>query len=236
MLKGIASLLSLEGRAICGQRTGTQFDLVELIRAQGTLYLLGEPDRMRGVRPLLSMIAAEVFVAAEHVARTSSGRSPAFYAVLDELRSGVRVATLPDIASEKRKFRIGYLYACTNGGDEAALYGQADAARLKAAAGVSIYGGLDEQSVDDITGRAGETSVVQASRGGIAGTRQESIQQHEVLTKSDIQQLDDGESVIIGRNLLPFLAVSKGVHETRSLRRRITREAATLAAAPAVTA
>jgi len=90
--------------------------------------------------------------------------------------------------------------------------------------------------VDDITGRAGETSVVQASRGGIAGTRQESIQQHEVLTKSDIQQLDDGESVIIGRNLLPFLAVSKGVHETRSLRRRINREAATLAAVPAVTA
>jgi len=236
VLKGIASLLSLEGRAICGQRTGAQFDLAELIRAQGTLYLLGEPDRMRVVRPLLSMIAAEVFVAAEHVARTSGGRSPAFYAVLDELRSGVRVATLPDIASEKRKFRIGYLYACTNGGDEAALYGEADAARLKAAAGVSIYGGLDEQSVDDITGRAGETSVVQASRGGIAGTRQETIQQHDVLTKSDIQQLDDGESVIIGRNLLPFLAVSKGVHETRSLRRRIRREAATLGAAPAVTA
>ena len=236
VLKGIASLLSLEGRAICGQRTGDQFDLAELIRAQGTLYLLGEPDRMRVVRPLLSMIAAEVFVAAEHVARTSGGRSPAFYAVLDELRSGVRVATLPDIASEKRKFRIGYLYACTNGGDEAALYGEADAARLKAAAGVSIYGGLDEQSVDDITGRAGETSVVQASRGGIAGTRQETIQQHDVLTKSDIQQLDDGESVIIGRNLLPFLAVSKGVHETRSLRRRIRREAATLGAAPAVTA
>ncbi len=133
VLKGIASLLSLEGRTICGQRTGPQFDLAELIRAQGTLYLLGEPDRMRVVRPLLSMIAAEVFVAAEHVARTSGGRSPAFYAVLDELRSGVRVATLPDIASEKRKFRIGYLYACTNGGDEAALYGEADAARLKAA-------------------------------------------------------------------------------------------------------
>ena len=42
--------------------------------------------------------------------------------------------------------------------------------------------------------------------------------------------------MLIGRNLLPFLAVSKGVHETRSLRRRITRESATLAAAPVVTA
>jgi hypothetical protein len=76
------------------------------------MYLLGEPDRMRVIRPLLSMIAAEMFRAAEDVARLSKGTAPAFYAVLDELRSGVRVATLPDTASEKRKFRIGYVYAC----------------------------------------------------------------------------------------------------------------------------
>ena len=158
VLKAIGSLLSLEGRAICGQRKGAQFDMAGLIRAQGTMYLLGEPDRMRVVRPLLSMIAAEMFVAAEHVARTSDGMSPAFYGVLDELRSGVRIATLPDIASEKRKFRIGYVYACTNGGDEAALYGEADAARLQAAAGTSIYGGLDALSADGITDRAGLTT------------------------------------------------------------------------------
>ena len=235
VLKAIGSLLSLEGRAICGQRNALQFDMAELIRAQGTMYLLGEPDRMRVVRPLLSMIAAEMFVAAEYVARTSDGMSPAFYAVLDELRSGVRVATLPDIASEKRKFRIGYVYVCTNGGDEAALYGQADAARLQAAAGTSIYGGLDPLSAQDITDRAGLTNVVTASRGPIAGNRQESIQQFDVLTTSDLQQLGDGESVIVGRDLLPFLATSRGVHEIRSLRRRIKRETTTLAAAPAVT-
>ena len=132
--------------------------MVELIRAQGTMYLLGEPDRMRVVRPLLSMIAAEMFAGRRGCRPDVQGHRPRRSTrVLDELRSGVRVATLPDIASEKRKFRIGYLYACTNGGDEAALYGDADAARLKAAAGISIYGGLDEQSVADITDRAGDT-------------------------------------------------------------------------------
>jgi hypothetical protein len=227
VLKGISSMLSLEGRRICGSRKGAQFDMTGLIRAKGTMYLLGEPDRMRVVRPLLSMIASEVFVAAEQVARASGGRSPAFYAVLDELRSGVRVATLPDIASEKRKFRIGYVYACTNGGDEAALYGEADAARLRAAAGTSIYGGLDPQSMDDITERAGRTDVVRATRSA-TGARSETPQEFDTLTAADMQQLADGESVIVGRDLPPFLAVSKGVHEIRSLRRQIHREAQAL--------
>ena len=128
--RALYSLTSVEGRAVCGLRgDDDQLDMVDLIRRRGTMYLLGEPDRMRVIRPLLSMIADEMFQAAEDLARLSKGTAPAFYAILDELRSGVRVATLPDIASEKRKFRIGYLYACTNGGDEAALYGDADAAR-----------------------------------------------------------------------------------------------------------
>ena len=67
------------------------------------------------------------------------------------------------------------------------------------------------------------------------GNRQESIQQYDVLTTSDMQQLADGESVIVGRDLLPFLATSRGVHEIRSLRRRIRRETTRLAASPAVT-
>jgi hypothetical protein len=223
--RALYSLTSVEGHAVCGLRNDPdQLDMVDLIRRQGTMYLLGEPDRMRVIRPLLSMIAAEMFQAAEDLARLSKGTAPAFYAVLDELRSGVRVATLPDIASEKRKFRIGYLYACTNGGDEAALYGDADAARLKAAAGICIYGGLDEQSVADITDRAGETQVVTASRGGIAGNRQESIHQHDVLTAADMQRLDDGESVVVARRLLPFLAFTPALHEIRTMKRAVKRE------------
>ena len=228
--RALYSLTSVEGRVVCGLRGDPgQLDMAKLIRHQGTMYLLGEPDRMRVIRPLLSLIAAEMFQAAEDAARLAKGTAPAFYAVLDELRSGVRVATLPDIASEKRKFRIGYLYACTNGGDEEALYGQADAARLKAAAGVSIYGGLDEQSARDITDRAGETGVVQASRGGIAGGRQESLQQFDVLTTADMQQLGDGESVVVARNLLPFLAFTPALHEIRSMKRAVKREGRLLA-------
>lgn len=221
--KALYSLTSVEGRAVCGRRGDSQFDMRALIRASGTMYLLGEPARMTVVRPLLSLLASEMFVAAEDVARASNGRSPAFYGVLDELRSGVRVASLPDIASEKRKFRIHYVYACTNGGDEEALYGEADAARLKAAAGTSIYGGIDELSAKDITSRAGQTQVVTASRGS-EGHRSEGLQQFDTLTAADMQQLADGESVIVGRDLLPFLAFTPATYERRAMKRAIKRE------------
>ena len=66
----LRSLTSVEGRAVCGLRGDPgQLDMGKLIRDQGTMYLLGEPDRMRVIRPLLSMIAAEMFQAAEDVAR-----------------------------------------------------------------------------------------------------------------------------------------------------------------------
>jgi type IV secretory pathway TraG/TraD family ATPase VirD4 len=215
---------------VCGLRDDPdQLDMAQLISSGGTLYLLAEPDRMRVIRPLLSLIASEMFLTAEDVARLSGGRAPAFYAVLDELRSGVRVATLPDVASEKRKFRIGYVYACTNGGDEEALYGQADAARLQADAGTSIYGGLDPQSVDDISARAGLTNVVVATRSS-TGARSETPQEYQALTTADMQQLADGESVIIGRDLLPFLAFTPALHEIRSMKRAVKREDVQLAA------
>jgi hypothetical protein len=64
--RALYSLTSVEGRAVCGLRGDPdQLDMAALIRGQGTMYLLGEPDRMRVIRPLLSMIAAEMFQAAE---------------------------------------------------------------------------------------------------------------------------------------------------------------------------
>ena len=88
--------------------------------------------------------------------------------------------------------------------------------------------------MDDITGRAGLTDVVIATRG--TGTRSETPREYETLTAADMQRLADGESVVVGRDLPPFLAVSKGVHEIRSLRRQISREAEVLQARPRVVA
>ena len=61
---------------------------------------------------------------------------------------------------------------------------------------------------------------------GTNGNCSEGLQQFDTLTASDMQQLADGESVIVGRDVLPFLAFTPATHEVRSLSRAIAREMA----------
>lgn len=228
----LSSLLSGEGRKIVGSRTEAQFDMAGLVLDRGTLYLLAEPEQMEVVRPLLSLLAAEMFWAAESVARHQSGPSKRlrhpFYGVLDEIHFGVRVANLPYVANTQRKFGVSLIWACTNGSDEVALYGEEDAKLLRGQAGVTIYGGFDEDSHEMITAKAGPANVVLASRshGGMLGdSRSESEQSFDVLTAADQQKIgENGGCIVIGKGISPFLASVRSTYERPVLRRRIKRE------------
>ena len=103
----VSSLASGQGRELCGDRHGEQFDMGALILAGGTLYLLAEQEEMELARPLLSLFAQEMFMAAERTAQTlPTRRHPqTFMGVLDELKNGVRVPILPHVASAQRKYR-----------------------------------------------------------------------------------------------------------------------------------
>ncbi|WP_353649223.1 hypothetical protein ABLG96_20875 [Nakamurella sp. A5-74] len=50
----------------------------------------------------------------------------------------------------------------------------------------------------------------------------------DTFTVGDQQRLADGESVIIGRGLAPFVAYTRATYEQRGLRRRIGQELATV--------
>lgn len=223
----LSSLHSVEGRRLCGSARDPQFSFEALIERQGTLYLLAEPELQEMARPLLSLIAQEVFMAAERVARRLPGKKrlpQPFIGVLDELKYGVRVANLPYVASVLRKFGISYIYAVQSASQEDALYGRATAEELRAAAGMSLYGGIDPASAQDVAARAGQAAVVRASRGSEPGQFSEQVQMLDTFTVGDQQLLDDGESVILGRGLAAFKAYTPGIWESRSLRREIARE------------
>lgn len=222
----LSSLCSGDGRALCGSAREPQFAMDKLIQAQGTVYLLAEPERMATARPLLSLIAEEMFLAAERVARRQPGRvkrlPQPFVGVLDELRYGVRVAQLPYVANVLRKFGISYLYAVQSAGQEETLYGEQDAEELRSAAATSIYGGIDPASAREVADRAGQTAIVVATRGD--GSFSEQTQMRDVFTIADQQKLGDGESVIVGRGVAPFVAYTPLTFEQRRLRRRIAAE------------
>jgi hypothetical protein len=225
------SLGSDEGRAFCGRRftagcrarTGTQLDLEELIRTGGTIYILA-PERYIGrIRPLLAMFCGEVFAVAEEVALARRSRRLALplIAVHDELRFGVPVPSLPEVANSQRKFGIGFVYAVQDSVQELEVFGKR-AASLRAAAGVSISGGIDPSSAEDISRRAGTTPVVTASHGGAFATEQ--VSWFEALTIADQQRLGDGQGTVVARGVSPFVAEVPSIHERPLLRRRIERE------------
>lgn len=223
------SLATVEGRELCSTGSGEdQFDTAAFISSGGTVYVLADPSRIERTRPLLSLFAAEMFLAAEQAAlRTRRKRLPQPYiAVLDELRYGITVPNLPYVASAQRKFGIGYVYAVQSTTQEDAVYGK-DAPALRAAAGVSLYGGIDIDSARELSERAGVTPVVTATRG--VGTHTEHIQLQDTLTIGDQQQLADGQATVVVRGLAPFLAWVPSIYEQRSLHRRIRREAEAVA-------
>lgn len=221
----VSSLASGQGRELCGSRHGQQFDMGELILAGGTLYLLAEQEEMELARPLLSLFAQEMFMAAERTAQTlPTRRHPqTFMGVLDELKNGVRVPILPHVASAQRKYGISYIYATQTAADEEELYGKRGAAIIRKQAGISVIGGYDSEIARETSDRAGKSSVVTAGRGN-GGHRSEHLQFEDTLSISDQQELGDGHSVVLARGLLPFLAHTDRVDHHRAGRRRIRAE------------
>lgn len=221
----ISSLASGAGRALCGPRSvAAQFDMAKLIAAGGTVYLLAEPEEMELARPLLTLLADEMFRAAERTARRLPGarHRHTFMGFFDELKAGVRLSILPYVATVQRKYGISYVYAIQSSSDEDEMYGSAAAKRLRGQA-VTILGGYDADSAPEVNQRAGKTPVVTATRGG-GGHHSEHIQLEDTLPVSDIGALENGQSVLVGLGIHPFLVTTERVDHQRSARNTISRE------------
>ena len=222
----ISSMASGQGRVLCGPRSGPQFDMEALIRAGGTVYLLAEVDEMELARPLLTMLAGEMFMSAERTARRLPGRRlpHTFMGVFDELKAGVRLAILPYVTTVQRKYGISFAYAIQSSMDEEEMFGKAGAQRLRDNC-VTVVGGYDGSSAQETSRRAGKTPVVVASR-GTGGHRNEHTQLEDTLPESDQGELEDGQSVVLGRGILPFLAATNRVDKPRKARTQIRQEIA----------
>ncbi|WP_166659134.1 type IV secretory system conjugative DNA transfer family protein [Labedaea rhizosphaerae] len=245
LLIAMNALASDDARALCGapgkQATAEpviDLDLPQFIRDGGTLYLLADPNRIERVRPLLAMFAAEVFLAAEHVALSTPQRrlQVPFFGVLDELRAAVPIPNLPYIATVQRKYGISYVYSVASGDQEDALFG-AEAAALRAAAGITIVGGIDIASAQELTDRAGPVPTLLGNRSyntghgatlhgdhSPSGSHGEQVQLHDALTIADQQDLADGEAIVVARGIKPFLAWFPSILDRRRDHRALRRE------------
>jgi hypothetical protein len=219
----INALISSEGRAFCDVDPDQSFDMAGFVRDGGTVYVLADPDRVQRLRPLLSLFAAEMFIAARTAALGHPrGRLPVpFVAVLDELRHSVVVPNLPYVGNTMRKHGIHYIYSVQSSSQEDELYG-AQAAGLRASASVTLVGGLDMTVAQELTSRAGNAALAEWVRA--QGARQ--VSRVDSLSVSDQQRLADGRAVVAPRGAGLFVATVPTIYQRRSLRRRIRREVA----------
>jgi hypothetical protein len=236
LILGLNSIASDDGRAVSGQRFGPDAtrlpatDMEAFIRDGGTIYLLADQNRIDRARPLLSLFANEMFFLAEQIALTQPYRPKRlpqpFIGVIDELRYGVTVSSLPYVANALRKYGIGYVYGVQSAAQEVAVYGEQGAKELSKAAGVTIVGGVDNDIAKDVTARAGLTPVVTPTYGYERVSEQ--IQLQETFSVRDQQKLTDGEAVILAQGIVPFVTYTPGIYDSRRTRRRIDREADTV--------
>lgn len=219
------SVATTDGRTFCTLDPDDPdgFDMEKIIQAGGTVYLVADPNRIDRARPLLSLFAAEMFMAAETVALRQPGqRLPVpFIAVIDELRYGVAVPNLPYVASSQRKYGIGFAYSVQSSSQEEAVYGK-DAAALRDAAGVTIVGGIDINLAKELADRAGTTTVVTATRG--TAHRSEHTERQDTLSIADQQNLADGHAVVLARGLPPFIGHAPSLFDQPRLHQRIRHE------------
>ena len=220
----IASLASGQGRALCGPRSGPQFDMAALIADRGTVYLLAEPEEMELARPILTLVAQELFLAAERTARRLPGGRlrQTFMGVFDELFAGVRMPLLPYVASVQRKYGISYAYAIQSSSDEDELFGKSGAQRLRNQS-VTIIGGYDSDSAQETARRAGRTGVVTRSQ-HLDGGGSEHTQLEDVLPESDQQTLKNGQSIVLGLGIAPFLAATERVDRRKPVRADLVQQ------------
>lgn len=223
----LASVLSAEGRRVAGEGGTDQFDMDSFIANGGTLFLLASPSQVKQLRPFLSLIANEMFHAAERVAltRRRARLTPPFVGVLDEVAYGTTVTDLPYVVNGQRKFGISVIWSVQSSSQEETVYGD-DAQAIRDGAGVSLYGGIDIDHARQLADRAGQTPVVTATRGNHLSS--EHVDHQDALSIADQQDLDDGESVVVTRGLRPFLAYSESIYDTRR-GRAVLAEADTVA-------
>ncbi|MCO1575585.1 TraM recognition domain-containing protein [Crossiella sp. SN42] len=230
----VRSLGTEDAARISGSQHDRHFDIEDFIRRGGTLYILASPERLQRVGPLVGLFVAEVFIGAQRVAlaQPEPHRLPeTMIGVFDELYEGVPVPNLPYIVTTLRKYNISTIHAVQSQVHEDSLYGRA-AQALRGSVRCTVVGGLDMAVAQELTQRAGPSTVVTPTRSHhITGHSSETVTREETLPISDQQALGDGEAIVAVAGLPLLLARLRSTHQRFWLSRKLRKESAAVSRA-----
>lgn len=200
-------------RARCIPRPGRPAtDLAALIRAGGTVYLLGREDPYASAAPLLTAVAEHVLDTALTLAAQSRyGRlAPCFLACLDELPSTAPLPTLRVRMANERALGLSFLYAAQTWKQMVVAYGEDEARSLFGLTNnlVIFGGGKDIAFYREISDLLDDVRISRQSvndgPGGVGTTR--SGEDVRILRPGDIRRIPDRHALVVAGTAPPIIA------------------------------
>jgi hypothetical protein len=200
-------------RARCTPRPGRPAtDIAALIRAGGTVYLLGREDPYASAAPLMTAVAEQVLDTALALATESPhGRlAPCFLACLDELPSTTPLPTLRVRMANERALGLSFIYAAQTWKQMVVSYGEDEARSLFGLTNNLIIfgGGKDIHFYREISDLLDNVRISRQSindgPGGVATTR--SGEDVRVLRPGDIRRIPERQALLIAGTAPPIIA------------------------------
>jgi type IV secretory pathway TraG/TraD family ATPase VirD4 len=187
-------------------------DLKQVIRARGTVYLLGREDPYASASPLMTAIAEHVLDTALAMAMSSPyGRlCPSFLACLDELPSTTPLPTLRTRMANERALGLSFIYAAQTWRQLVICYGEDEARAMFGLTNniVVFGGGKDGEFYKEVSDLLGTTRVSRRSYNQYRGGWGSSFYGDDVpvLRPEEIRQLPERHALVVAENARPFVA------------------------------
>jgi type IV secretion system protein VirD4 len=212
--------------ADCCPGPGQDLDIEALLRANGTLYLMGKGSRLGAIAPLITALADEVFDCAERMAARSPTRrlDPPLLGLLDEAPSIAPVPSLPELLADGRGRGIVLVYAMQSFSQAVTRWGPQKAETMGNATSITaVLGGLTSPNdLSDLERICGQRRVRRESthrgtsgKGGGDYSRTTSWESETVLRADEIRTLPAGRALVLWSRLPPVLVRMPLLSESR---------------------
>jgi len=199
-------------------RPATNFE--ELIRAGGTIYLLGREDPYASASPLMTAVTEQILDTARRLGETSEvGRlCPPFLACLDELPSTAPIPTLSTRLANERALGLSFILAAQTWRQFVVCYGEDEARTIYGLSNnLVVFGGGKDirfyQELSDLIGSTTHTETRYSSRGhelfgGLFGVMDRSYDQRRVpiLEPAELRRIEPRKALVLSEMYDPIIA------------------------------
>ena len=191
-------------------------DLEALIRAGGTVYLLGRDDPYASASPLMTAVTEQILDTAKRLGETSPhGRlCPSFLACLDELPSTAPIPTLSTRMANERALGLSFILAAQTWRQFVVCYGEDEARTIYGLSNnLVVFGGGKDirfyQELSDLIGSTTHTETRYSSRGHeLFGVMDRSYDQRRVpiLEPAELRRIEPRKALVLSEMYDPIIA------------------------------